>query len=1700
MSAKILENSSFGILRTNPKITGNVKVVVDSSNNTFIESISANQELAKSKYKAIKTSASSGYQFDVARVFGNTPSDIFYDVKKTSSDYSVLDNYGSQYDLDYCYGSYSINSKSYTEEFGIFAPIWLEDNLPDYFVIFKLEGPVTYNNKNASSENEYASIIENTQNFKDLFLSKAKIIKTIDLTNKTNIGRYIRNYKSSQNFPISCINFTTRQDQGTYWNGVNVNKPGGFTSMSENIYKTFFVTDRTILENDYFVTTGFERNRLTSANIINFEFLFDDPDATSFNINRYFGLYVNTEEEGTFRLDGNKFYERSRKDGQTVPKSAETFKANNESSYIIENRDGVKLYVDSLFTTSTYEIPVSSGLTANDFIPNFSDVSSLNSIFYIKDKNGGFHNLNYNKSWLSDEVRLQDTRIDIKDFTGFEEAILTTHGTVEERPSKASTFITVNSNIQHGDRYVVALPAKQIYLIRISTANPGDVISIKDSLNSAILNINISSSDKNIVLNDIKNAIKNSTANLFKRYEVSVKNGILILSEKHLSCVDDNFIISLVSGTLTSISVTKQVSSDLATSTIIADSTYATTPGSAYELTFNPDGTINEVAEAMAAAINNIKDSLFEATHVNNRVVIIAKVAGPRFNDLIVGRDIFMTGSQTELITDTVAFSHPDFYLYKFQGGTNNPNSKSIIDINLFSTFKIPNRYIRTTAEKKFSDTLSKVKSVFYYTDDEIRDKNGKLIGFNNFDKYCVVSIDDNYSIFRDSMGSIYLYELYDIPFGRFSIFPIKTMDFNFLSNEYGDELELNTEKDYYTKNFSLTNNSINSTHEDIEEFYSKTGGFTSLLGVLDSEINAFINNQSGIITSPNIESEYDRLNENTLINTSVQSRTVPYINKWVYRNGKDCREKDYRLNVSEAFGLTNFSPSSEEKNRNTNYFTHEWYYLQKLPSYYGKYNLDYLDKTYSYFPYKIDVTSTGLLDINNDYFTEYFTVDYLSKPDLNILYPAEQPFSVNTDTINTTGFIKAIKKQFRYSLFEGANSQNFATTLFRGVKIIIKERVEDTLSINYDVSSIKTKFDTRYNGYKFSCVLIPHNGIYGGIKRQSVEYEFVENRKNKNITFLIYLKIDDILNRTNYTDTNNISIVTEYSDFIDRTILYALKSKLIDINKSSITSNNYSDIKLSGAINASNNVVGSGTSSDPYLAASAITPNSGSSYISGVIDATGQSTLFTEEILINKQGSYNEIIITPLANITKSYKIGSIIDNNRAGIIDTTGALPSPALYFSLTPISIKNGDYTYKEGGYNFWTGRLNRVSFGYIQNLVNQGDPNIKYTTVLEDGTIKNNLFIIELQTANLTMKSNYLRPYKVENKSNISNDLTTLVGTVLKFAEGSEAKISPIYRHNGYYQPKFNDVINFVDPYTTNVNLSVTSKEYLVKQKMRDKNTQLMLTSDFGIIPNFYLHKVNDVNPSSIIQLSTNSSELPVYPLSGQIAIDYKDFYTFKSNWDANYFEKYFEKGTKEEKAGTRSIIEKRSFFGSKIMKIQDSVTLETFNAERVNTEADLDIIGSDILKPGNPYHMVYYEDFNKFILDIYIDKRLIEEISNLGAYSFFNNYINPAYGYGSQSGIEDDVNNYIQNNILPRYELGDLQLFVLKSGDINLNASFPSINSNLTNSQKFAYGYKVDKNVQFLPLSGINNFNLRLIYNKTSGYQYSIAPSFSVNKK
>ena len=1663
MSTKLLENTSFNILRVNPKLSTNTKIVVDSKGGLFLESFDADEELSKSRYKAFRVSSKTTYDHDLARFYKNTPNDIIFKVQRDSSDLSVLDDFSKQYEFNYTLGAEAVNSISYDEEFGILAPIWLEKNIPDYFVIFRIDEPVSVNNLNASSENTNESLVEDPTNFIENILKKATLIKTIDLTLNSEIGKYIRNYRNSERFPDAPLLFNFERNEKTEWRGIDL-KSGGFSSKPEYIYDTFFGKDTTILEDEFFITQGFERNSLACANIMNLYFLFDDKDVKDFTINRYFGLYVNTLEEGTFQISGKEMYMDSFYENQYPKPSNENFLVKDNTKDIVQtNEDGILMYIDktSVETQYTYNIDIDNNFTLDllnySFLPKDTDVYNLASIFYVKDKNDNLHNLKIGGTWEhGNQLRLKSTQIKWKDFTGTDEPILTTHSRITDKKGKACTFLRVNAIVPHGDKYFTGLVKKQIYSITSTKVVPGDIFTITDNTSTSI-SINAVNNNINDLLESIKLVWKNETLGNFKNFTVSVKNGVLIASEKDYSGIDVNFTIS-ISGPVSNLIINKDVSSDLEPLTITADGVSNIEVGTADGRRFNPNGTLKEIAKAMASAFNNIKDSFFEATAVDNLIVLAAKNVGSRFNDLVIGRDLFFTGGHVEILSNEPGFLHTDFSTWYYEGGNNEPRSRVFVDINTFNDFNVANRFVKSLDKTGKENGLAPVKKVSYYIDEPIKDVNGKIIGYNNIDKYCTIIIDDEEIIFSDSIKHVYLYELYKIPFGRLSIFPIKDMDIDFYSPEYGDERELNIESKFY-KTFNISNT---YTQSEIEDFY-ETKEFSTLQGQLADEV------VDNVIESPKIEIEYDRLKENYIQELVTPSRITPYINKWVYRNGKDTRDHDYRLSSSLAFGSTNFSPSEDEFTRDPDYFTHEWYYLQKLPYYFGNYDKSELKNVFSYFPDAIDVTSSGLYDVNNDYFTEYFTVDLLKYPILDTNYE----HLLNEELV-------AVKKQLRYSVFEGGSNVNFSTAFFRGVKVIAKERVESNTIIDYNLQNIKLKQSNRFNDYKFSAVLIPHNGTYpNDIKRKSVEIEFIENRKFKNITLVIYVRIDDLLNQVT-TEISNVPIDIP-SAFIDRTILYALDSKFKEIKVSNLptgsTNIDYEDVILTGAI-------------DMRISAGTIFGTPGT--IKGGINAAGERTNFIDEITLNKDGSYNQVIA--YSGLSPRYfQVIKVLNDDTFLASPITGG-PQP---IALSDLQVQIGTYIYQGGGYKYWDQRLTKVSYAAIANLINNGSPDISYHTVLEDGSIVDNLFLIELQTSKAVIKPSYIKVISDNNKP-VNFNLTDTIGYKMSYKD--RANVQPIYRHSGKYQPKFIDVINFEDPYITNSYENQLDRESQIMKFIRDKNTQFKIEADFGLLKNMFYHKISDKNKKGVLELTKIDAFKPLYPLIGEIAIDKKDFYIFTSNWDAGYFDRYVGKTNRVSIIGTRSVVDKKSFFGSKIMKIVDELQIETFNSIRANTELELETIGAEVLKPDNPYSLVYLETRDQIILDIYLEKRLIEILSNSGIASYFAKYIKPEYGFGLQNSLIDDIEGYIINNILPRYKIGLIELYVNKSRDNKLNNTIPLINSNVSDVTKNINGMGQVKDFNFNALTGRSNFNIRITYNKTKGYYYSIAPSIKIIKK
>jgi hypothetical protein len=71
----IKQTASFGVLRANPRISGNVKITVDSNNDIWLNSIDSNQEMSNQAYKGFRISPESSFDRDLYTFFnkGQTP-------------------------------------------------------------------------------------------------------------------------------------------------------------------------------------------------------------------------------------------------------------------------------------------------------------------------------------------------------------------------------------------------------------------------------------------------------------------------------------------------------------------------------------------------------------------------------------------------------------------------------------------------------------------------------------------------------------------------------------------------------------------------------------------------------------------------------------------------------------------------------------------------------------------------------------------------------------------------------------------------------------------------------------------------------------------------------------------------------------------------------------------------------------------------------------------------------------------------------------------------------------------------------------------------------------------------------------------------------------------------------------------------------------------------------------------------------------------------------------------------------------------------------------------------------------------------------------------------------------------------------------------------------------------------------------------
>lgn len=286
--------TSYLVLRTNPKFTGNIKVVVDSSNNLFLDTFKISDILNNKKYRKQKISGESVFSGDVRRIFSDMPLGELYrlDADDTLNISVPKTDLYRQYNVNYSYGARLFQDELYEDDYALHAPLWINSQLPDYFTIFRIDG-----NYNPES---YPVIVGDLDlsGLANKYLKEGELIKSWGMKAATPIGTYLRNHLDellSIRSPLflSLSDPTQKDPDPNTWYGISVDK-GIITGRSETPY--FFDQKNNFTDTNAFISEGFERLNLLCPNLLNMEYVFSDNDVSLYTMHRYFGLYL-TENE-----------------------------------------------------------------------------------------------------------------------------------------------------------------------------------------------------------------------------------------------------------------------------------------------------------------------------------------------------------------------------------------------------------------------------------------------------------------------------------------------------------------------------------------------------------------------------------------------------------------------------------------------------------------------------------------------------------------------------------------------------------------------------------------------------------------------------------------------------------------------------------------------------------------------------------------------------------------------------------------------------------------------------------------------------------------------------------------------------------------------------------------------------------------------------------------------------------------------------------------------------------------------------------------------------------------------------------------------------------------------------------------------------------------------------------------------------------
>ena len=1555
-----IDGKSFALLRTNPKLTSNVKLIADSSGEIFLGSFKSNKTLSQVAYQRYALDANGAYSNDVAKFYkGLSNSDKFY-VWRKSSDVTPNADYEYQYEDQYNFGASFNATKLYDEQYRILAPIWLDKKVPQKFVVYRIEDVNYKSNYTEDVAGQNSRILE--------LLNKAVIVKTYDLTKNSKLGKYLHNHAFNKLIPKAPINFNFAIDGGTEFMGIDTVK-GGFASKKEFLSKDYIQNDLPEIFANELISSGFERHGIISANLINMEFMFDDPTATNYNIYRYFGVYVNEHEEGEFKAN------------HITP-----------TGLISVDVDSIKINYDLTGT----------GLQPVDMLPSVADLEHP-ILSYVKtgDK---YHHIS-NGTGLLPNARIKINFDSMPLFTGY----TPTTNLIQVLPKKSSNrgFIklTLTDVPAHNDRFFIGDKTE----IEVSNYNLYDYTCVADSsLPAGIATGNRFSNQGG--LEQIAYAI----GKVIKLYKVYTYG----------------------------------------TSIVIED--YA--PGDSRK------------RMALGILVNNL--SSFFNVEVGN------------LNNIGLVDSIVPVGVPT-------TFS--DWNIWNATGGSKE-GAAFLVDEAELGDVKI-GEYVKTIGLNKFTRILDIIQDHFDSTKYRVIIKDPAQISFDN---------------------TIQPYTLNTPRFGKFSAYELKDFDFDFYSTYNSDLGELSYESftDYQvplagaTQTEIYINTLLNvpfkyqlriygldvSDQISVGDFIpaNEDGVYVKILRVdfiqssgityiyTDAPVNsgygsnpapASITIYSGVqfkTLTPVLEaettkdepleieinSEYDRLYENSLKETALKSRVVPTIMKFALKNATNARNKAYILNVSEAFGEDNLSPNIlQEAGRNPENFNMEHFHINFIPNTF--YNDNYITGLTSYLDFNnLDGSGDGISEAK----LKSTDVDYFS-----LYFKWNGAYNQVTDTWVDD------KLNDMFTKFDSGSSELEPSTVFRGLRYIYKKRKEYTKSTPTEF--IKTP---EVSDYKFGVVL----NYTTSPSSNSIDYKVIKNDVFKFIC--VYINLSVVFNKIATTGLTR-SLMYDLEDITNAS--GAIYNTKIPFNL---------DLSLTDWDNPSTDSQG----------------NQYYSVFASQFAVANNTARFTEHVTKISNDDYSWIFFAGGQSDKYAMKVTRVISDTEIAVqgrpigFDDEPSYPffggepqygsggaSNSVLSSLAP----NTEFYYWRGGEYGWKNLLEEiVSYKFAQRFNQFG--NIEYVTVTKDGELANQ-YVLEIQDGVDFIKPSILTT-KADGDRPKSYKLTPgEIGRVITTREDS-GYFTLLRRMNGDYLPLFKDVVTFSNIYNdqsiyiptvgSNVIAPSNYRNNLIFSKFRNLGIAFssfkQVEQDYGYIKNAFFHKVNDENSKNLLKLSDTSDKLPLYPIIGEIAIDKKDINVFKSKYSKDYFTKSISGGKSELVHGTLTPVEIKSFMVSTIMKVKDTYDLTNFRATKEVSNYELDSIRFNNL---NTTGIHWIETESEIIADFYLPKAIYNELLEDKIYQSFSKYVSPEFSYADKTTLNDDLEKYVYANIVNRFIVDSVSIYGI-SGK-NMESDFVMVNDP---SELLTDGYLVQTNFD---IQGYQNdaLSFRLIYNKKIGYGYKL---------